>query len=45
MKVINILSDGSQVEDMSKITIPITHEIYEVCRRLSECQSSDDNSD
>ena len=45
MKVINILADGTQVDDMSTITVPISNEVYEVCRRLSECQSSDSQSD
>ena len=40
MKVINISSDGTEIKDISKITVPIDNSIYDVCQGLMECQSS-----
>ena len=45
MKIINILADGTQVEDMSTITVPIENGLYEVCRGILERQTSDVQSD
>lgn len=45
MKIINILADGTQVEDMSTITVPIENGLYEVCRGILERQTSDIQSD
>ena len=36
MQVINVLSDGTIVEDMSTITVPVDNLIYEVCKRIGE---------
>ena len=45
MKIINILADGTQVEDMSTITVPIDSELYSVCQGILERQTSDIQSD
>lgn len=45
MKIINILADGTQVEDMSTITVPIENGLYEVCRGILERQNSDIQSE
>jgi hypothetical protein len=34
MKVINILADGTVVEDMSQITVPLDNPVYDVCKRI-----------
>lgn len=35
MKVINILSDGTQVEDMSTVTVPTNNLLYDVCEDIA----------
>lgn len=45
MKVINILSDGTQVEDISKIEVPTDNNIYNVCQGIENVRNCRQNTD
>ena len=45
MKVINILSDGTQVEDISKIEVPTDNNIYNVCQGIENVRDCRQNTD
>lgn len=35
MTVINILADGTQVEDISTVTVPLDNLLYDVCEDIA----------
>ena len=45
MKVINILSDGTQVEDISKIEVPTDNNINNVCQGIENVRDCRQNTD
>ena len=36
MKVINVLADGTEVDDISQYEVPITNTVYDVCQNIEK---------